>query len=51
MGLVLTLVSLFMAASALHVDEKPNMETIELLEIDTHDDMEPLLEEDEYFDA
>lgn len=48
MGLVLTLVSLFMAANAMKVN---NIDPVELVEMDTPDEMNPLLEEDEYFDA
>jgi hypothetical protein len=51
MGLLLTLASLFMAANAVQIDEKLNMDVIELLDIETHDEIEPLLDEDEYFDA
>ena len=51
MGLVLTVASLFMAASALQVEDSRQIDPIELVEMDTPDEMNPLFEEDEYFDT
>jgi hypothetical protein len=51
MGLVLVLASLSMAAQAVQVDEKLSLDVIELLDLETHDEIEPILDEDEYFDA
>jgi hypothetical protein len=51
MGLLLTLSSLFMTAYAVQIDEKLSMDVIELLDLETKDDFEPVMDEDEYFDA
>jgi hypothetical protein len=51
MGLLLFSSSLFMAVHAVQIDEKLTMDVVELLDLETKDDFEPVMDQDESFDA
>lgn len=50
-GLILTLCSLFMTVNAVQIDEKLSLDVIELLDLEANDELEPVMDENEYFDS
>ena len=51
MGLLLVSSALFTTVLAVQIDEKLSMDVVELLDLETSDDFEPVMDQDEYFDA